>query len=178
MRFSTVILLLLIAPAPRIAAGEPPIAGTWVFIKEQSTDLATWRYRVPQVVIGQTGNTVTILHRWMEGNQAVHADSFAFRPGEGTMAIPVQSERWTGNWYMGVLAKAGTARSVRGKWLEQDTALQMESAQTVLISQGETTLTTKWEYRLDPTGGVLTVTEQRSSRPTPVVTVYKRADAK
>ena len=172
------LLLLLLPPAQPIAVLDPRLEGTWIFVKEQSTDLATWRYRVPQLSISRAGDQVTILHQWLEGNQVAQTDSFAIHPGGKPIDIPVQSGRWTGNWYMGVLAKKGTHKTVRGKWLEQDSALRMVSTQTVLISQGEATLTTTWEYRLDQTGVVLTVTEQRSSRPAPVVLVFRRTNTK
>lgn len=173
----TTLFLLMLPPPQPVAAPDPLLEGTWIFVKEKSTDLATWRYRVPQLSISRAGNQVTILHHWLEGNQVAHTDSFAIHPEGKPTDIPVQSERWTDNWYMGVLAKKGTHKTVSGKWLEPDKAFRMVSTQTVLISQGETSLTTTWDYRLDQSGAVLTVTEKRSSRPTPVVLVFRRADS-
>lgn len=154
---------------------QTDIAGTWTFVKESSTDLATWKSWGPEVEISATGNRLTIAHRWGERNQIVHTDSFAFLPGGAPTAIPVSSEIWTDNWFMGVLAKPGSSLIVTGSWLEPARSFSTRTDQVVRTSQGETTLSTAREYRLDATGTTLTLTERRASRPTAVVLVFRRS---
>jgi hypothetical protein len=166
------LFVLTLPPGP---ASEGSVEGKWSFIKEKSTDIAAWRSWSPQIEIVTRGDYMTITHRWLERNQVVHTDSFAFRPGAGATTVPVHSEFWTDNWFMGVLARKDTSRSVSGSWLEPGKAIQTVSEQVVEISQGEKSLTTTREYRLDETRAFLTVTEQRASRPTPVILVFQRS---
>jgi hypothetical protein len=167
--------LLLVLTLPPEPGSEGSIEGKWSFIKEKSTDIAVWRSWSPQIEIATRGDYVTITHRWLERNQVVHTDSFAFRPGASASTIPVHSEIWTDNWFMGVLARKGTSRSVSGIWLEPGKAMKTVSEQVVEISQGEKSLTTTREYRLDETRAFLTLTELRASRPTPVILVFQRS---
>ena len=70
---------------------------------------------------------------------------------------------------------AGTALMVSGSWLEPGKALTVSTDQVVRTSQGERTLTTRREYQVDSTGTLLTLTEQRASRPSPVILLFRRA---
>jgi hypothetical protein len=170
--------LLIIVPLLAIAIDAPAqsdITGTWTFVKDKSTDLATWKSWGPEVEIAGSPDRVTIAHRWGERNQVVHTDSFAFLPGGAPTAIPVGSEIWTDNWFMGVLAKRGSSLIVTGIWLEPAKSFKTRTDQVVWTSQGESTLSTTREYRLDASGTTLTLTEQRASRPTPVVLVFQRS---
>jgi hypothetical protein len=167
--------LLLVLTLPPDNVPQQGIEGKWSFVKDKSTDIATWRSWSPQIEIVSSGEDVTITHRWFERNEIVHTDSFAFRSGAGPSKVPVRSEIWTDNWFMGVLAKKGTPLSVTGTWLEPKKAIRVVTDQIVEISQGEKTLTTTREYRLDETHGLLTLTEQRATRPTPVILVFRRS---
>jgi hypothetical protein len=177
MRFLAFAFFILLN-LPPAHAPDGSIEGKWTFIKEKSTDLAAWRSWSPQLEIATQGDVVTITHQWLERNQVVHTDSFAFRPGANPSTIPVHSVIWTDNWFMGVLAKKGIPVSVSGIWVEPGKAIRTVSEQVVEISQGETNLTTTREYRLDPTGTLLTLTEQRASRPTTVILMFQRSEAK
>ncbi len=170
-----IVLCFLILPLE--AKPQENIEGKWTFQKEKSTDIATWRSWTPRVEISTSGGRVTITHQWLERNQVAYTDSFAFLPGGAATAFPVRSEIWTDNWFLGVLAKPGSLLSVTGSWLEPQKALKMTTDQVVRTSQGEATLTTTREYRVDAAGTTLTLTEQRSSRPSPVVLVFQRSAA-
>jgi len=78
---------------------------------------------------------------------------------------------------MGVLAKSGSSKTVAGSWEKADRVLQIQKEQTVETSQGETQIKTTFTYDLDRRGNILTVTEKRSSRPTPIKLVFERVDA-
>lgn len=148
--------------------------GTWRFVQEKSTNLATWRYRKPELVIKESSGTITIDHNWIERKRVALVDRYAFRPGGDPQSIPVTTEIWTENWYMGVLAKKESERKVSGRWIIRSEALMTVSEDIVNVSQGETTITTTREYRVNDEGNTLTLRETRSSRPTSVVLVFER----
>jgi len=153
------------------------IYGAWKFNKEKSTDLATWRYRQPQLIIRDEGEAgISIVTNWLERNKVVMVDSVNFLPDGEPVAIPVTSQYWYENWYMGVLAKVGTNKTVSGNWEKQDRSLQVQKELTVETSQGDTQIQTTYTYNLDRGGDVLTVIEKRSSRPTPITLVFDRVE--
>jgi len=169
-------LLITIAAAGCQRVQPQSVFGTWKLLPEKSTDLATWRYRLPQLSIDSTGAPVRAILHWMERSRVASADTFLLDPGGDTLEVPVRSRLWSANWYMGVLAVENSVRKVSGSWSQKPVGLNLTSEQPVSISQGETLLRTRWEYRLDPSTGLLTVREQRSSRPTPVVMVFERLE--
>jgi hypothetical protein len=150
------------------------IFGTWTMVPARSTDLATWRDRRPVLTLVESGAHIIVRMEWMEGKRRASLDSCAILPGGQPTTEAVTSPLWHENWYMGVLALTGSRRSVRGEWTGERTGLRIISDQTVLVSQGETTVRSTREYRVSPDGATLTVTERRSSRPTPVVMVFER----
>jgi hypothetical protein len=77
---------------------------------------------------------------------------------------------------MGVLSSPGDPRTVSGRWLEPEKSFRVVTRQTVRTSQGKTTLTTTRDYTLGPQGKTLTLSEKRSSRPSPVVLVFERKE--
>ncbi len=162
---------------PPEARPQPGIEGAWAFQKDKSTDIVPWRSWVPRVEISTSGECVTITHKWLERNQVAYTDSFTFQAGGGSTTIPVRSEIWTDNWFLGVLARPGSSLSVTGSWLTPGKALKVTTDQIVRTSQGETTLTTTREYRTDDTGTTLTLTERRASRPSPVILIFQRPAA-
>jgi len=153
------------------------IYGTWKFNKEKSTDIATWRYRQPQLIIRDEGEEgISIVTTWLERNKVVMVDSVKFIPGGEQFEIPVTSQYWVENWYMGVLAKLGTIKTVSGSWEEHDRVLRAQKEQIVETSQGDTQIQTTCSYNLDRRGDVLTVIEKRSSRPTPITLIFDRIE--
>lgn len=170
------LLVLVVCIAGVAPLQSQTLDGSWKFIQEKSTDLATWRYRLPQLVIAKEGDRVRLIHNWLERNQVAFADTFIFLSGGKPSAAQVTSPIWPENWYMGVLAKTGTTKAVSGTWLEEGRALWMSVDQTVEVSQGEAVIHTTREYRLDRESGLLTLTERRMTRPTPVLLVFERLD--
>lgn len=154
----------------------PTVFGSWKFMPEKSTDIASWRYRLPQLSIDSTATHVRVIMSWMERQRAAFVDTFLVAPGGDPVKRAVHSRLWPANWYMGVLAMENSERTISGTWSQKPLVLELTTKQPVSISQGETLLTTRWEYRVDPTTGLLTVREQRSSRPTPVVMVFERLE--
>jgi hypothetical protein len=166
--FSCIVSILPIA----LASGQE-MDGTWSIVPSRSTDQATWRYSEMQLDLRHTGDRMIILHQWIERRRVALVDSFSFVPGGGETRIPVHSPVWSGNWYMGVLAKPGSEARVTGT--QGDSLLSVQSIQPVLVSQGEMDLTTTWNYSLSR--DTLTVREQRATRPTPVILTFVRSAA-
>jgi hypothetical protein len=175
MKAHTATLLICFVCTAGVASLQAQtLEGSWKFMKEESTDLATWRYRLPQITITKEENRVRLIHDWLERNQVALADTFIFFSGGDPSTIEVASPIWPENWYMGVLAKTGTTKTVSGTWLEEGRALWMSIDQTVETSQGDAVIHTTREYRLDRESGLLTLTERRMTRPTPVLLVFER----
>ena len=153
------------------------IYGTWQFNKEKSTDIATWRYRQPQLIIRNEGESgISIITNWLERNKVAIVDSVNFLPGGEQVEIAVTSQYWVENWYMGVLAKLGTIKTISGDWKEQDRILKVQKEMIVETSQGDKQIQTSYTYNLDKRGDVLTVIEKRTSRPTPIKLVFERIE--
>jgi|GEM_PF-1902893 len=154
------------------------IYGTWKFNKDKSTDLATWRYRQPQLVIrNEGGSGISIVTNWLERNKTIMVDSVNFIPGGEPVAIPITSQYWYENWYMGVLAKVGTMKIISGNWEKQDRSLKFQKELAVETSQGDTQIQTTYSYNLNRKRDILTVVEKRASRPTPIELVFDRVEA-
>jgi len=166
--------VLVFFPPAGAGKGGGAIEGQWSMVPGVSTDMATWRYRQLRLRIFSVNDHVVILHNWFERNRVAFVDSFTCVPGKGTTRIPITSEIWPQNWFMGVLAVPGTDRVVSGQWKERGKDLSLVSEQTVKVSQGKRTLKTVWEYALG--GDTLVVREQRATRPTPVVLKFVRAE--
>lgn len=153
------------------------IYGTWKFNKEESTDLATWRYRQPQLIFRNEGEKgISIVTNWLERNKVAIVDSIKIMPGGAPVEIPVNSQYWIENWYMGVLAKLGTIKTISGNWIEQDRALKIQKELIVETSQGDTQIQTTYTYSLNRRGNILTVIEKRSSRSAPIELVFERVE--
>ena len=157
-------------------AGRPGLEGTWKFVPAGSTDIVTWGNSLPQIDISTADGKVRVLHNWLERGSVAFADTFEFRPGGGEVTSVVRSEIWPDNWFMGVLSSPGDPRTVSGRWLEPEKSFSIVTRQTVRTSQGKTPLTTTRDYTLGPQGKTLTLSEKRSSRPSPVVLLFERKE--
>ena len=154
---------------------DKKLYGTWKLDTKQSTDLVTWRYRQLEVNIEKNEQgVVSIVNNWLQRGKVANIDSMAFVPGQGVTEIPVTSQIWPENWYMGVLAKLGTMKKASGEWQEPDRKLAVTRELTVEVSQGDTVFETTFEYSLDRRGDTMTIIEKRSTRPTPITLVLTR----
>lgn len=156
------------------AGADDAIYGTWQLNKDESTDLAAWRHRVLHLDIRDHGDAITIVHDWRHRGYGSWTDSLTVSPGQGPVTQLVESAIWPGNWFMGVLARIGSGKTTRATWLETDRRLATETELVVEVSQGEATITVTCEYALGAAGDRLTLTERRSTRPTPVKMVFDR----
>jgi hypothetical protein len=170
-----VVFAILLGSLPLNAAG-PGIEGAWKFLPSKSTDIASWDNSQPQIDISSRDGNVSVIHGWLEKGNVAYADTFAFRPGGEPSVSVTSSEVWPENWYMGVLGNVGSPRTVSGLWIRAEESLRVTSVQVLRTSQGTASVTTTREYTLGADGKTLTLTEQRSSRPTPVVLVFERKE--
>lgn len=150
------------------------IYGTWKLDAKKSTDIVTVQYRQLEMKIQKKGEAVSITHLWLRRNKVATADSAQFVPGGDAVEIPVASQIWPENWYMGVLQKSGTNITFSGSWKEPDRELELVKEQTVEVSQGDRKIKTIRSFKLDRRGNKLVVIEKRSSRPTPIQLVFDR----
>lgn len=174
MRLLVPRFLFLLACVPAAASSQPALFGSWDFRPARSTDVALWRSRIPRIEITGTQNEINLRYEWREGKTVAMVDSFRVRPGGPQSHSTVTSQIWPDNWFMGVLAKKGTARSSSARWRTLPGELDLTTDQIVETSQGETTLRTVREFRLADSGATLIVTERRSTRPTPVIMTFER----
>jgi hypothetical protein len=165
----------LLFSGPVLAAG-PGFEGTWKLLPARSTDIVTWGNSLPQIDISAADGNVRVLHELLERGSVAFADTFVFRPGRGEVTSVVRSEVWPDNWFMGVLSSVGDSRTVSGHWLEPEKSFRVITRQTVRTSQGKTAVTTTRDYTLGPEGKTLTLSEKRSSRPSPVVLIFERKE--
>ena len=160
------------------SSDDASIFGTWTLNKDKSTDLVTWRYRQPELTIMAHGDTLCVKTVWKSRRAGDYVEKFMFVPDGDTAFAPVTSQHWVENWYMGVLSVEGSSEAVWGEWLEENTKLRSGAKRTVRTSQGETDVTTIREFDVNRKGNVLEVTEERSTRPTPIKLVFDRKEMK
>jgi len=174
-----VALTLLILPCRLSGFPDgPSIDGTWTSVPARSTEIAAWKGRTLGLAISVRGDRVSIVHNWLDRGQVAYADTFRFVPGGKAVRSVVCSVEWPDNWLMGVLSSAGDERTVSGSWQVEGSDIRTVTVQPVVTSQGKTTVTTTREYVLGDGGNTLTLTERRSSRPTPVVLVFERKEVR
>jgi len=167
--------LLILLPGPLKSAG-PGLEGKWTFVPAGSTDIASWGNSRPQIDIFSADGIVRVIHSWLDRGNVAYADTFEFRPGGDAVTSTTRSEVWPENWFMGVLSSPEDPRTVSGRWLEAGSSLRVVTGETLRTSQGKTAMTTTRDYTLGSGGKTLTVSEKRSSRPSPVVLVFERKE--
>ena len=169
-----ILLLLLLLVMQSCSKTDTTIYGKWKLNVEKSTDLASWRYRQLELEIVKLKEHITIVHNWTHSRYGNFIDSVTFTPDVDTARVMVKSPVWQENWFMGVLAKENSIKATWGNWNDEERRLTTWTTEVVQVSQGEATITTKKEYRLNRKGDLLTVQEKRSSRPSVVTLVFDR----
>ena len=170
----TLLFLFSIIFMQSCANSNRSIYGVWKLNKSKSTDIVTWRYRLLNLDISKKNETVSIIEKWEHKRYGSTIDTVMFKPDIDTCKTNVKSAIWPGNWYMGVLSKKSSIKTVTGTWKTLDKYLSTVTKLDVHVSQGETTITTTNEYIISNDAKTLTVKETRSSRPTPVLLVFDK----
>ena len=145
------------------------MAGSWTIDREASTAIDPWRRINLEIVVD--GQSVTIDENVSAGRRK-HAEVFPLQVGQ-TVEVPIAW--WTGNRHLGAYIGGDKKQAIRADWLDEGRTLRLESHYILTTSQGDTAVREYSEYRLSPTGEVLTVITLRSSRDRPIVRVFKRA---
>jgi hypothetical protein len=166
--------ILFCATGIATAGANATLYGTWQFNKAESTDIVAWQGRRLRLEIRTLGDAVTIEHDWRHRGDGSWRESLTIRPGGEPVVDLVESPIWPANWYMGVLAAVGTERITTASWLEPGQRLITETEQVVEVSQGRAVVVTTRVYAVDRQADRLTLTETRSTRPTPVTLVFDR----
>jgi len=168
------IFLLLIFSVLSCSQSDATIYGNWKLNKEKSTDLVTWRYRQLEMEIQNKDGKIFMINKWKSRRAGDWVDSLSFQTNGDTCKILVTSPIWQENWYMGVLSKPNTYKTVVARWEEPNRKLVTKTEQIVEISQGENKIMTTRTFYLNGKGDELIVVEKRSSRPTEIKLVFDR----
>jgi hypothetical protein len=176
MRSLLVVIAALFLLHSRLEATGPAFEGAWKFVPAKSTDIAAWDNSQPQLDISTVAGNIRIVQGWVYRGKIAYADTFQFHPGGDPVTTIVRSEVWPGNWFMGVLSSPGDPKTVQGVWVEEGRSLRLVIHESVRTSQGKAVVKTTADYALGTDGKTITVTEKRSSRPTPVVLLFERKE--
>ena len=180
---ATAVLTACSATPPALGASpQPPVDrqadalldGAWTYDAERSRAIDPWRNL--SIDIATDGDGVVLKRMWRgsrEGGAAV--DSVRLVPGTTVRSAPML--QWPDERHLGVYVTGDRTKTVASRWEDDGRTLVTESAFTVSAQQGERRIRVYSEYRLSPEGDRLDVLEMRSTRPSPIHFVFRRAGA-
>jgi len=143
--------------------------GTWKFDRDQSTDLSPWSRC--ELNITQTGDQLTI-SRNLGGGRRTHTDTI---PLDLTKEVNVVHQGWwIDNRHLGAYSPRDATKTIRAKTLDEGKLLRLETDLVLETQQGSRDVNIISQYQISPDGDVLIVTDLRSTRPRPVIHVFKR----
>jgi hypothetical protein len=154
---------------PLVCQAGSGLAGNWTIDRAASSAIDPWRKI--DLGIEVQGDAVTIDEAISAGRRKT-AQVYPLKVGD-TVDVPI--EWWAGNRHIGAYIGGDKTQKMRAAWLDEGQTLRVESNFILTTSQGDTPVRTYTEYRLSPGGETLTVITLRSSRPAPIVHVYKRS---
>lgn len=172
-------LLLLVAGALAIgpfctpdigaAPADSPLAGSWRYDPSRSTELSAWKSL--DLTITVEGSKVS-LHRRLGWSRRDYEDRTEIDLAQPVNIVP--APWWPDNRHLGVYASAAHPKRIRGEWLDDRRILRLSTDQVLETQQGPRTVNVLADYKVSPGGTQLTLTELRSTRSRPIVTVFNR----
>lgn len=167
-------LLFLVALPTAIFSGSPALdpsafLGSWEFDPAQSTDLSPWRKST--LSISQSGDEL-VISRALGGGRRSHTDVVSLDITKSVNTVP--QTWWIDNRHLGAYSPHDATKTVRAKTLDDGKLLRLETDLVLETQQGSRAVNIISQYQISPDGDVLIVTELRSTRPRPVVHVFKR----
>jgi len=171
LRHRIALTLLILFPLfmPLTSHARADLAGSWQVDPALSSAIDPWRRILLEINL--VGDALTI-ERTVTTGRRNSSQVFPLRIGE-TVSVPV--EWWTGNRHIGAYIGGDGKENLKAEWIDGGEVLRVESHYVLATSQGETPVRSYYEYRLSPDGDELTVIELRSSRPLPIVHVFRRS---
>lgn len=161
--------LALFAPLSLFAADSSPLAGTWRIDLARSTELSPWRSYDLQVAV--KGDEV-VIHRRLAWGRRVYEDVTPINVAASLNEVP--ADYWPDNRHLGAYLGGDRIKRIRASWLDDRRLLRLSTDLTLETQQGERQVNTLSDYKVSANGGVLTLTELRSTRNRPIVYVFTR----
>ena len=165
-------LSLFLAAIPSLAVEPSPLAGTWHFDADRSTELSPWRGFVLAIQI--EGHRVTIRRQLGAGRRA-YGDEMIVDTSKSENVIPVSM--WPDNRPLGAYIGGDKTKQVRGTWLDDGRILRLSTDLVLSTQQGDRAVNILSDYKVSASGSRLTLTELRSTRNRPIVYHFNRAPA-
>ncbi len=143
--------------------------GTWQLDRDQSTDLSPWSRC--ELTIDLDGDQLTI-SRVLGGGRRTHTDIIPLDLTKEVNVVP--QGWWTDNRHIGAYSPHNAQKTIRARTLDDGKLLRLETDLVLETQQGSRDVNTISQYQISPDGNLLIVTDLRTTRPRPVVHVFKR----
>jgi len=167
--FAPVLFFLVAAISPN---PDRDLGGTWVLVKERSTDINPWRSRTLTI---ESSDTQVKIFRDLGAGRDSRKDTLVVpTDGQTLTTIVPESKKWMEQPHLGVFFDGKTEQHVKGTWLRPGMELRVTEQTTLQTSQAAAPVEIIRRYIVSEDGSELTMLETRSSRPRPINLVFKR----
>jgi len=160
---------LLADPAPPLPP-VPTMAGDWTFVPDRSTDLSPWGTLDLGIVID--GSDVTVRRHFANGDRTTDT-VMKLDLDLAVNVVPVPW--WMDNRHIGAYIDGDRTEHVRASWVDDGRILRTNADLVLDAQQGPRSVNVLTDYKISPSGNELTVIELRSTRPIPIVYVFRRS---
>ncbi|MDB4385381.1 hypothetical protein N9Z12_04960 [Opitutaceae bacterium] len=143
--------------------------GNWEFDRDQSTDISPWSRCA--LTIALDGEQLTI-SRTLGGGRRTHDDVIPLDLTKEVNVVP--QGWWIDNRHIGAYSPHNATKTIRARTLDDGKLLRLETDLVLETQQGPRDVNIISQYQISPDGDLLIVTDLRSTRPRPVVHVFKR----
>lgn len=159
-------LLALGAVAP--VSANPALNGRWQMDPNRSSSLDGWTKM--DLVIAQDGSEVSITHEMQWRSTKYRATNVV------DTAREVDSDKFfrIEQRHMAVYPTKGGVTHTAAEWIDDSRTLRTESRTPVEVSQGDVVMRITSEYRIGEDGQTLTWIELHSTRPRPLVYIFRK----
>lgn len=166
-------LLAFLLCVPLAAAALPapghPLAGTWRFDRDRSTELTPWQDYTLTVIVD--GDRLTFQRQLGSGRRGF-ADTMTIDTARADNVVPVTM--WPDNRHLGAYIGGDRTKHISAAWLDAGRILRLSTDLVLSTQQGDRAVNILSDYKVSANGAVLTLTELRSTRNRPVVYVFNR----
>jgi hypothetical protein len=159
----------LLWASPVRAESQPGLPGRWRLVPEASTDLSPWK--TSELRISVAGTVVTIRNALANGNRAIETVTRLDLSREVSI-VPIPW--WTDNRHIGAYIGGDRTERVRARWLDEGRILRTDADLVLEGQQGPRNVNILTDYKVSPSGRLLTVVQLRSIRDIPIVYVFER----
>lgn len=165
------LLLLLLTLTTCLGATElsSGLTGSWTFVPERSTDLSPWRAATLQLSLD---GSVLSIERTVKAGRRHYTETLTVDLAQPATENPL--DWWIDNRHLGAYAPHDGTRLISPTVLDGGQVLRLNIDYALETSQGTRAVNTLRQFQLSPDGQILTVTDLRTTRPQPVVHVFKR----